>query len=435
MKALFAHTSNNAVAFYRVWQPAKYLSKAGVKITRLGDEEDWVGKGVQWLDEARHNHNLLFFQYRSTGSATAMIVMSRYVKDADGPFKYYRPLVIDVDDDMINIDPSHPNYPKIEVGKQMGRQLVKIPRDRVLEAKKQSMMLKERMEKELESGKVNPVIPFDVVEKDGEWYTTAPASDHIKVFLEQLRHSDCLIVSTQELKNVYSPFAERIEVIPNGIDFETFPANRPNDSDTVRIGLFGSNTHYNDWKEINDVIRQILKENPKVTLVTNTVGKALPDYMVDLVGNAQVEIHEPVSISGYHEWLADKRIDICVAPLADTKFNKSKSNIKYLEFGALGVPGVFSDEPPYQSVKHGETGFRASNAKDWFKYLNRLILDDPLRKRMGKEARNHVEKDFNMKVLADKYAKTLLDVEDRFKKRKFLKQADEFSKTLSGGVR
>ena len=54
--------------------------------------------------------------------------------------------------------------------------------------------------------------------------------------------------------------------------------------------------------------------------------------------------------------------DVAVAPLHDTAFNRCKSDLKFLEYAALGLPGIYSDVVPYKhAVRHEETGLLTEN--------------------------------------------------------------------------
>ena len=56
------------------------------------------------------------------------------------------------------------------------------------------------------------------------------------------------------------------------------------------------------------------------------------------------------------------RWDVAIAPLEDDAFTRGKSDLKYLDYAALGIPGVFSDVRPYRdTVRHRETGLLAAN--------------------------------------------------------------------------
>ena len=68
-------------------------------------------------------------------------------------------------------------------------------------------------------------------------------------------------------------------------------------------------------------------------------------------------------------------IDIALAPLLDTPFNRTKSNIKWLEYSACGIVGIFSDLTPYNSyVKQGKTGLLVDNSpENWFDAMDSLV--------------------------------------------------------------
>jgi glycosyltransferase involved in cell wall biosynthesis len=80
--------------------------------------------------------------------------------------------------------------------------------------------------------------------------------------------------------------------------------------------------------------------------------------------------------------------DVAIAPLENDEFTGAKSDLKYLDYGALGVPGVFSDVRPYrETVRHGETGLLAANdPKAWADALERIVSDAPFRRRLAGNA-------------------------------------------------
>jgi glycosyltransferase involved in cell wall biosynthesis len=50
----------------------------------------------------------------------------------------------------------------------------------------------------------------------------------------------------------------------------------------------------------------------------------------------------------YPQTLAALGLDVALAPLAANRFNECKSNLRLLEYGALGVPVVATDIVPYR---------------------------------------------------------------------------------------
>jgi glycosyltransferase involved in cell wall biosynthesis len=80
--------------------------------------------------------------------------------------------------------------------------------------------------------------------------------------------------------------------------------------------------------------------------------------------------------------------DIGLAPVTSSAFNRSKSFLKALEYGARGIPVIASDFEPYSSfVLHGVTGFLVKAGHEWGRYLAELAGDAGLRESMGAKAK------------------------------------------------
>ena len=87
------------------------------------------------------------------------------------------------------------------------------------------------------------------------------------------------------------------------------------------------------------------------------------------------------------------QMDIALAPLEmGNLFCRAKSEIKFVEAGALGLPVVASRIDPFEAViVHGENGFLAGNAAAWMEALDALVGDAALRRHIGESARRTVE--------------------------------------------
>jgi glycosyltransferase involved in cell wall biosynthesis len=80
--------------------------------------------------------------------------------------------------------------------------------------------------------------------------------------------------------------------------------------------------------------------------------------------------------------------DIAISPSEDTVFNRSKTWIRALEMGALGIPIVAQNRLPYSDyVIDGKTGFLVDTEQEWEDRLNELIHDPEMRAEMGAAAR------------------------------------------------
>jgi glycosyltransferase involved in cell wall biosynthesis len=75
--------------------------------------------------------------------------------------------------------------------------------------------------------------------------------------------------------------------------------------------------------------------------------------------------------------------------LADTRFNRSKSWLKPLEYSAVGVPWVGSDTPEYQALAERGGGIAIRNqSKRWIGAVRRLLTDDAYYQEMSQQARS-----------------------------------------------
>ena len=63
-----------------------------------------------------------------------------------------------------------------------------------------------------------------------------------------------------------------------------------------------------------------------------------------------------VTVGRYPARLAAMELDIAVAPLVDHPFNRAKSALKVLEYGALALPVVASDLEPYREAPVSRVG-------------------------------------------------------------------------------
>ena len=86
--------------------------------------------------------------------------------------------------------------------------------------------------------------------------------------------------------------------------------------------------------------------------------------------------------------MSEQRWDIGLAPLTQGIHEDCKSDLKYLEYGALGIPGIYSRHLVYSSVKDGETGLLA-DGEEWTDAILRLAHDADLCAQIAESAREH----------------------------------------------
>lgn len=256
-----------------------------------------------------------------------------------------------------------------------------------------------------------------------------PGAFHRKMAVESMVNADGLILSTPQLLKTYTtdpfPFNSNAKVVENSLDFKGDAGFFGWDKVSVRkhrgvkIGWIGGRTHFNDLMMIAPALRILLEK------YRNSVSLVLVNSALKLSCEAQslrypfeglpnvTEIERSVDINRYAPFAASFGFDIGIAPLVDCNFNRSKSNLRWLEYSAMKIPCVASDLNHFrETIKHGEDGFVVEdNELDvWLSTLEKLVLDENLRSRVGQAAYKRVKNDFNVKRNAPQYLRYLKSV-------------------------
>lgn len=227
--------------------------------------------------------------------------------------------------------------------------------------------------------------------------------------------ADVVSVTQPVLARTYSQFGNTV-CLPNCVDlslWKNLPIKR--DKDQVRLYWSGGASHYEDWAAISDAVRIVMDKYPQSVLVL--MGMKF-DGTLKGVDSSRIEYHNWVHTQAYPYKSAILDADISIIPLNDTDFNRSKSSIKLVEQGALGVPSVVTNIPPYSDFYNGRNGvFIDNNSTDgWVEGISYLI-DNPIdRWNIGGEALATVKANFDIKreyVQWEKAYQELIDGNER----------------------
>jgi glycosyltransferase involved in cell wall biosynthesis len=215
----------------------------------------------------------------------------------------------------------------------------------------------------------------------------------------QLAH---VVTATNEVlaRELLRRGARQVVLIPNAIDPAVWPALDPGERVAAKDGRIviactGSNTHGPDLRLVLPALREVLVRHPgRVEL---RFWGCVPDEMRRLPGVTT----EATYISRYPEYaaaLSTSRIDLAVVPLADNAFNRAKSYIKWLEYGAAGIPAICSRIGPYAGViRDGEDGYLVdADPSEWISRIESLIEDRASLRRVAAAAYRRVRSEFTV---------------------------------------
>ena len=207
-----------------------------------------------------------------------------------------------------------------------------------------------------------------------------------KTAIEIIKHCDAITCPTKYMADYYTEkTGVPAIVVPNympkfWIDrfynkakvVENFDRNKKR----PRIGYVGSPTHLNvqrlpgvmdDIEPFTDIIRKTYKDYKWVFM------GAVPNTIQDLVAAGEVEFVGWKSLYEYAYAFDSLNLNLAFAPLQNNKFNYAKAPIKYLEAGALGVPCLCQDAPPYNTDPVAPLRF---NTPDEMMDLAKKLLKD-----------------------------------------------------------
>lgn len=207
-----------------------------------------------------------------------------------------------------------------------------------------------------------------------------------------LENCDGAITSTNQLQEELKKYQSKVLLNRNLASDELisissqFIKDYSQVSDIVKIGYFsGSISHNENFELIKPAIKQLLTKYSNVQL--HIVG--ILDIPKDMkLFENQIVTHDYVDWDKLPALISE--VDINLAPLVDSIFNRAKSEIKWIEAALVKVPTVASKIGAFSDVViDGETGLLATDDQ-WFDKLEALVLSSDLRQKLAELAYREV---------------------------------------------
>jgi len=185
----------------------------------------------------------------------------------------------------------------------------------------------------------------------------------------------------------------------------SFPVASKDASSAVRVGFLGSVDHAAFLESLLGAPLRQLRAELGTRLELVFCG-AIPPLAREL-GAACHEFE-----ADFTAWRRTARalaLDVGLAPLPDTPFHRDKYFNKFLEYGSLGVAGIYSNVPPSADVvRDGDTGLLCANEPAaWLAALQHLCAEPALRERIARAAWHDIEQHFSSAALLDAWRTSL----------------------------
>lgn len=229
-----------------------------------------------------------------------------------------------------------------------------------------------------------------------------------------LKEADVITTPNERLCELSSKFNKNVVLLENFINpYEAQFFVRPKDFSRINFGWIGAKFHVNDVELLRDSLDKLYNENLDFRVIyggyipNEPNCEAIQKFLTggnnprakEKYGYLKAEDEERYAMMYNH-------INVALAPLADTRYNSMKSELKIIEAGHFGIPVIASDVYPYNTViEHGVNGFlvkKERNHKDWRKYMKAFIETPGLAEGMGKELQKRMKERFNPDVITGK---------------------------------
>ena len=228
---------------------------------------------------------------------------------------------------------------------------------------------------------------------------------------ESLELVDGIITTTTFLQGqLTDTFDLPVWVVPNFLNHEQWDYSeslrvehlQPAD-DAPIIGYFsGSASHNRDYQIAADGLRAVLEHYPQARL-------RIAGYL-DVPGSL-AEFSSRIDRLPFMDFLGLQRaiaeVTLNLSPIQHNVFAHSKSELKYFEAAAVGVPTVASPAPVFtDTITHGDNGYLA-DAAQWPEVLLGALAERSGRADVASRALEHVEQDYTAHAVAPRIVSVL----------------------------
>lgn len=205
---------------------------------------------------------------------------------------------------------------------------------------------------------------------------------------------DIVLVATKFLGEKAKIFHPDVRLIKNALNVEFIEAasilvaneDQRQDNNVTIAYLSGSSSHDRDFQLVESDLLKLLRERPQVKILL--AGSLQYSSEFEVFGD-RFEYRKFMPYAELQKLFT--QIDINLVPLeTEQDFCQAKSELKYIEAGAFGVPSVVSPTLIHQQLISHDVNGRLVEDNDWYGAIDGLIVNEELRKMLGAEARKQV---------------------------------------------
>ena len=218
--------------------------------------------------------------------------------------------------------------------------------------------------------------------------------DYQKTAWINFRAVHAIQTSTPYLADFLSQFNPHVTVFANQL--RRLPPPRDFDDEfkkkkTTTI-FFGALNRDGDFMELVPVLNRFAKQYGKKLefkiLSRRNLFEAIESDNKTFVGDMSKYDGQFISYDAYEA--AIRSSDIALLPLRDNEFNRSKSDLKFIECAGSGAVALASPVVYANTIQEGKTGFIYRDEREFSNKLNLLIKNRNLRRMVAEKAYEYV---------------------------------------------
>lgn len=216
-----------------------------------------------------------------------------------------------------------------------------------------------------------------------------------------MRHADCLVAGNDYIADhARRHSSAKIEIVPTVVDLSRYRATEAppgGPAAPFTVGWIGTPVTAEYLRPIQPALERVCGSGRGRVIAVGAGNLQLGSVRVETPAWSEAEEGDQIS-----------RFDVGIMPLPDSLFSRGKCGLKLIQYMAAGRPvvgtplGVNAD-----IIRPGQTGLHATTVPQWTDALLQLQADSALRRRMGRQGRQDVERQYAMDVVTPRLANVL----------------------------
>ncbi|AEI78155.1 hypothetical protein CNE_1c28420 [Cupriavidus necator N-1] len=246
-------------------------------------------------------------------------------------------------------------------------------------------------------------------------YSVTDLSDDLLAnIMWMVRHASVATVSNRVLQERLRRIRPSVVIIPNGFDHQSSACADGEWLEASPPRILFSNTdgiklvHFK--KGFLQVIADFMERHPEAEL--DFWGDRFPE----MSRIPRLRARGFLDNTGYKHAIRDAGYLFAIVPLGGREdpdalfFNSCKSCIKYIDYGSLGIPGIYSRTPVYEdAITHRQTAMLVeNNVGEWSEAMEELYRDETLRNALRQNAHEDTRARFGLERPARTFMELLM---------------------------